>query len=306
MPPRTTPTTTAPTMADAHAATTPKKAPRKRKGKEVPPPAPDVPSTGVPTAPTVPTVPTAPTAPTTPTPPPGRFSPMHCLDPEALDAAYTTLSASELLRLYILEDVGGRARASVEQWANDESMGQERMLECLTSRYAWLRRFAERPACRPERMGDVGTLLVLRDAWVRNGVQPHVGIMADEYLTALGSLYVAFAEEKFLGSTLDVIFDPDDTSTLVRSYAKIRQLLRGALGVFAAAIDKVDDGEAKETAQQALKLLRELPPLHKHGDATPYERRKRRFDMHAMELELEDEDGFLPTRKAPPGTGGMY
>ena len=34
---------------------------------------------------------------------------------------------------------------------------------------------------------------------------------------------------------------------------------------------------------------RELPPLDKYGDATAYERRKRRFDMHAMELELEDE-----------------
>ena len=128
---------------------------------------------------------------------------------------------------------------------------------------------------------------------MRGVPEPRQGLVMDEHLPLLSSLYVAFAEEKFLGSTLDVIFDPDDTSTLVRFYTKIRQLLRGALGLFAAAIDKEDGGEAKETAQHALKLLRELPPLDKHGDATAYERRKRRFDLHAMELELEDEDGCM-------------
>ena len=80
---------------------------------------------------------------------------------------------------------------------------------------------------------------------MRGVPEPRQGLVMDEHLPLLSSLYVAFAEEKFLGSTLDVIFDPDDTSTLVRSYTKIRQLLRGVLALFAAAIDKEDDGEAK-------------------------------------------------------------
>ena len=301
-----TTTTVVLTMADARAPATPPKAPRKRKGKEVLPPAPEVSSTGAPTVPTVPTAPTAPTAPTTPTPPPGRFSPLHCVDPEALDAAYEMLPATDIMQLYILTDVGGRARAKVERGVNDPLIGQTGMLEGLTARYAWLRHYARRPPCRPYRMCQASTMLEVQEGWMRGVPEPRQGLVMDEHLPLLSSLYVAFAEDKFPGSTLDVIFDPDDTSTLVRSYTQIRQLLRGALSLFAAAIDKVDDGEAKETAQLALKLLRELPPLDKYGDATAYERRKRRFDMHAMELELEDEDGFLPTRKAPPGTGGMY